>query len=94
MSEKSSAGAGDGLSQTVVELSGNCPPSPKSRTNAFSRLSFDFVLGVRASRNRNRARRSPYVSDGSRGGFPVLAGLVDGWRGGSGDSSRTVTSLD
>src|ERR1700693_6556067 len=46
--------------EKVVELSGNCPPSPKRRTNAFSRLSFDFVLDRRASRNRNHVGRSPF----------------------------------
>lgn len=28
----------------MVELSGYCPPSPRSPTDAFSRLSFGFVL--------------------------------------------------
>jgi len=28
----------------LVELSGYCPPSPKSLTGAFSKLSFDFDL--------------------------------------------------
>ncbi len=42
----------------LVELSGNCPPSPKSRTAAFSRLSFEFVLDRRASRNRTHPDRS------------------------------------
>lgn len=36
----------------VVELSGYCPPSPKSRTNAFSRLSFEFDLLERTPRSR------------------------------------------
>jgi len=36
----------------VVELSGNCPPSPNRRTNTFSRLSFEFVLSRPAPRNR------------------------------------------
>ena len=45
-------------SQNLVELSGNRPPSPKRRTNAFSRLSFDFVLIRRASRNQNSAESS------------------------------------
>ena len=40
----------------LVELSGNRPPSPRSRTSAFSRLSFEFVLSARTSRNRNSAR--------------------------------------
>lgn len=30
--------------EELVELSGCCPPSPKSRTKAFSRLSFEFCL--------------------------------------------------
>ena len=36
----------------LVELSGCCPPSPKSPTNAFSRLSFEFDLLERTSRSR------------------------------------------
>ena len=36
----------------MVELSGYCPPSPKSRTNAFSRLSFEFNLLERTPRSR------------------------------------------
>ncbi len=39
----------------VVELSGNRPPSPNRRTNAFFRLSFEFVL--RRPTPRNRASR-------------------------------------
>ena len=36
---------------TLVELSGYCPPSPKSLTDAFSRLSFDFDLLFRTSQS-------------------------------------------
>ena len=35
----------------MVELSGYCPPSPRSLTGAFSRLSFDFVLIGRTPRS-------------------------------------------
>jgi hypothetical protein len=35
----------------MVELSGYCPPSPKSLTGAFSKLSLDFDLFVRTSQS-------------------------------------------
>jgi hypothetical protein len=35
----------------LVELSGYCPPSPKSLTGAFSKLSFDFDLLGRTSQS-------------------------------------------
>ena len=35
------------LDAKLVELSGNCPPSPKSLAGIFSRLSFDFSLPER-----------------------------------------------
>ena len=35
----------------MVELSGYCPPSPKSLTGAFSKLSFDFDLLARTSQS-------------------------------------------
>jgi hypothetical protein len=35
----------------LVELSGHCPPSPKSLPGAFSKLSFDFYLLTRTSRS-------------------------------------------
>jgi hypothetical protein len=39
------------LSKNLVELSGYCPPSPKSLPGAFSKLSFDFDLFARTSRS-------------------------------------------
>jgi len=36
----------------MVELSGNCPPSPKDLAGVFSRLSFDFSLGERLLETR------------------------------------------
>jgi hypothetical protein len=47
----------DGASK-LVELPGSRPPGPKSRTAAFSRLSFEFSLLARTSRNRNFVRSS------------------------------------
>jgi hypothetical protein len=35
----------------LVELSGYCPPSPKSLPGAFSKLSLDFGLLARTSRS-------------------------------------------
>ena len=35
----------------MVELSGYCPPSPRSLTGAFSRLSFEFFLFDRTPRS-------------------------------------------
>ena len=69
----------------LVELPGSRPPGPKSRTNAFSRLSFDFVLGPRASRNRNRADGSSCYFGRFSERISVLAGFVDGEQGDSGD---------
>jgi len=43
----------------MVELSGNRPPSPRSRAAAFSRLSLEFVLGEIA--RRGRARFPPQI---------------------------------
>ena len=43
----------------LVELSGCCPPSPKSLTGAFSRLSFDFDLIDRTP--QSGAYRSPQI---------------------------------
>ncbi len=40
---KKSTGYG-GFFESLVELSGYCPPSPRSLNGAFSRLSFDFSL--------------------------------------------------
>lgn len=48
----------------LVELSGCCPPSPRSPTGAFSRLSSEFVLSGRTP--RNRACRSPQILDFAR----------------------------
>jgi hypothetical protein len=42
----------------LVELPGSRPPGPKSRTAVFSRLSFEFSLLARTSRNRNFVRSS------------------------------------
>ena len=77
----------------LVELSGNRPPSPKRRTSAFSRLSFEFVLSRRASRSPNIAGGSSLFSNGSQSGLTVPAELYDGRRGGFGNPSWTVTNL-
>ena len=39
------------ISRVLVELSGYCPPSPKSLPGAFSKLSFDFGLLARTSQS-------------------------------------------
>src|SRR6266700_3497051 len=64
----------------LVELSGNCPPSPKRLTRTFSRLSFDFVLDPRASRNQNFACRSSLNLGRIAERFPIPAELYDGAR--------------
>ena len=43
----------------LVELSGYCPPSPKSLTGAFSRLSFEFYLFRRTP--QSGAYRRPQI---------------------------------
>ena len=48
-----------GWSIKLVELSGSCPPSPKSLTGAFSRLSFEFALFERTP--QSGAYRSPQI---------------------------------
>jgi hypothetical protein len=48
----------------MVELSGYCPPSPRSLTDAFSRLSFEFFLIERTP--RSAAYRSLQILDLAR----------------------------
>ncbi len=78
----------------MVELSGNCPPSPKSRTDTFSRLSFDFSLRDRLLETGISFAADPFVSDDYRIGILVPAGVYDGLRVDSGDLSHPVANLD
>jgi len=74
----------------LVELSGYCPPSPKSLVGAFFRLSFDFDLlertpqstAYRSQQILNLARTSnhAYVPARIYGGSPKWLGQLSGSR--------------
>ena len=79
----------------VVELSGYCPPSPKSRTNAFSRLSLDIALLERPPRSRDDRSQQIRYSRARAGS--VARTSPNSWREGGAvraDSPRPVANLN